>query len=166
MGVIADKLDNMAIKANSPDQNIAAMISNRTKVSLKFNPNTYNSYSEGSLEHQLSRLAELAWINWQRGYEEVLHSRDMRVMKPSLAKDEDTRKFLENRFDIESFGSSNDDNVRVKTRGLRHWKVRIRPGTISELEEETFCRSCLEAVAMVIDDYNIKNEAYKEELHL
>ncbi|HIV59008.1 MAG TPA: hypothetical protein H9902_13735 [Candidatus Stackebrandtia faecavium] len=166
MGALAEKLDNMVAAANSPDQKISAKVSQRSKITLKFSPGSYETYSQGSLEHQLARLAELTWIKWQRGYEEALHSRNMRVMKPELAKDEATRKFLENRLDIESFGESDDGFVRVKTRGLRQWKVKIKPDILPELDEETFSRSCMKAVATVIADYNQKNEAYKKELYL
>lgn len=167
MGIVAEKIDAMVVKAPSPDHQILATLHNRSKLSLKFrSPETYESYDEEGLEYQLGRLAGVLWARWQRAYTEVLESENMQVMTRSIATDEATREYLDGMFLVDVIGKSKDERIRAKTRGLREWKVRIEPGTVQQLDETEFIKGCLEAAANAQALYNQQNEQRKQELGL
>ena len=164
MGIVAEQLEGLTVTAVSPDGRITARVSKRSSLSLKFQDGSYQQYSTESLEHQLSRTATTLWVEWQRGYAETMKRLDLRPLTKELAVDEATRRFFIERVDITGHGMSGGKVVQAKTRGLKEWEFRIKPGSLAALPEQEFIGEALSAGAKARNAYMAKLETLKRRL--
>ncbi|MFD0559945.1 hypothetical protein FB566_0598 [Stackebrandtia endophytica] len=167
MSIVADRLNALTVRVQSPDRNITAQMRGRSDLSLTFAAGSYATYDEESLAAQLSRLATSLWIGLQRGTDEALKGTDVEAVRtPDDAWDEDSRKFLKARREVVGNGRSPGNCVKVETVGMRDWRIRIRPGTLATYHETELIGELLTAVVAARNDYTIQVEELSERMHL
>lgn len=164
MGRIADRLDAMTIKANSPDGTIRSTLVGRSQLSLEFTSGGYERRDERELEHQLAKLATLTWTAYFRGYTEVVTSEGMTVMAaPEDEWNSHDRRYQEELREVEGRGESKNGHVKARTLALLRWQVRIKDGAVRKLSEPEFVNEALTAAGRAIKDYRVKSTQLRKE---
>jgi DNA-binding protein YbaB len=138
-----DSLDDLTVTVRSPDSNIEAEFDRRFRLTLRFRPGALQRYSEFTLEHQLSQLSRLAWVEYQRKYRAAVEASG-RIVNDWDPK---RRAYRDALMQIEAAGVSDGGNVEVSCAGLERWTVRIKPGTLSELPVDRLAAEIQSAVA-------------------
>ena len=125
----------------SPDGQITARVAQGMVRSVRFAPNTYERYSDGSLEAQLVQLAKLAWVSRERARKDAVMAtkadgdREFRTRKPTSSAE---RRLIEQR-DREQI-TVHSSHMTIIVKGGTKWAIRIKPGTVKSIPEETFLR--------------------------
>jgi hypothetical protein len=153
VGVLADRLDSMHIRAATPDGTISARLNGRTNVVLSFAPGYYDQCSERDLERRLALLATLLWAGRMRAfyaalseaYEQTITGED----RPISPRDVE---YAELRDALVAQGRSADNRITVSVRGMREWNIRVKDGTAREIDEHAFAAAVGEAAAELIRD--------------
>jgi hypothetical protein len=162
MGVLADRLDSMRVRASSPDGSITGELRDRTQVYLSFAPGSYRDYDEASLEEQLAGLARLLWASRMKEYyaaaSEAFGEKVTKEPPPVSPRD---AAFYEARDELVAEGRSADGRIHIAVRGMRTWTIRIKDGTLRALDQEAFSARVREAAGMLIDDQLTKVRALK-----
>jgi hypothetical protein len=158
MGEVAEAVERLTVNVTSPDGRIRVHMGNRS-LKVRFAPGSYHSYSEEALESQLTRLATAVWSDYQRGYLAVLKEHDLSVPDP---RDPRVSEFLADRDRIESEGRSPNNCVKVRSVAMRHWQVRIRPGTLAALSEDEFAAEALHAVSQAKQGFDAQVAELRE----
>lgn len=161
MAELSERLDRLTIKVNSPDGGLTAVLRERSRLSLSFQPGRFGDYTESTLEPQLARLAAFTWVGWQRGYAAALAEAGPQAAAGSSASDEAARRSLRERFDVVATGSAVGGAVRATTRGLREWKFELEPGCLHSLGEKGSAEAVEAAVCEAVIAYEVKAEALK-----
>ncbi|GAA4915041.1 hypothetical protein LX16_4247 [Stackebrandtia albiflava] len=167
MSVYASMMDRLDLKVHSPDRNIRARLTDRTRLELSFVPESYRSYADGSLAHQVAAVARLLWVGRRRA---SLIARKEALGESSAAAYEEPRspeqrEFFERRARIEATGESDNGWVTVATVGWTHWDVTLAPRTVRTLHEVQFCREVESAFPRLLADYRAENAALLDALH-
>jgi hypothetical protein len=164
MGIMADRLDSMVVTANSPDGQVTATVSKREQVDIEFRRGAYRRYDERTLEHQLARMATLAWIGYRRGYFEALSAANGETIRGDEEEwDANRRRFQQARAAVVAEGASPTGWIRAEATGLTHWRVRIEDGALTQLTEDEFRSEARGTVAALLMDYDEKMLALKDE---
>lgn len=154
MGVMADRLATMVVKATTPDGQIEGELRDRDAVGVVFRGDTYRHYTELSLGMQLSRLALRMWTGYQRGYDEAIAEATGRPVERSQETwDANRRRFREEQAETTVTGMSPDSWIYVENTGMTNWHVVIRENALTKLEEEEFVGELLGAYNNMITEY-------------
>jgi hypothetical protein len=158
MASIGEYLDRMVIEVLSPDRNITLTLGRGTEVDLRFRPGVLVRYDEPRLEHELSRLAQRAWVARQRGFDEAYRRANALAPGEQIPESDDPRmaQYRQRLGDVEGEGVSARGTVRLRTRGMLQWNVTIRPGTIQRLGEEYLLSELKSALAALLLDREMK----------
>ncbi|ADD41850.1 hypothetical protein [Stackebrandtia nassauensis] len=154
---LSDELAKLVVEVTSPDGNIKAKLVAGEQLTVAFRPGTYARYDERGLEHQLSRLAMLAWTGYRRGFFEAKGRAEDISAKDAEKEhlnhwDANTRRYNEEMAQIVARGKSSGNVIRAQAKGLAFWKVEIRDGTLASMDEATFCAECVSVLAAVQRD--------------
>ncbi|ADD41832.1 hypothetical protein [Stackebrandtia nassauensis] len=154
MGIMADRLASMVVKATSPDGQIEGELRDRDAVSVAFRGDTYRHYTEYSLGTQLSRLALRMWTGYQRGYDEAVAEATGRpVSRSQETWDANRRRFRQEQAATTVTGMSTDGWIYIQNTGMTSWHVVIRQGTLSKLDEDQFVAELMDAYNTMITEY-------------
>jgi hypothetical protein len=153
VGVLADRLDSMHVHAATPDGAISADLNGRTDVSLSFARGYYDQCSERDLERRLTAVAILLWVGRMRAlyaalseaYKQTITGED----RPISPRDVE---YAELRDALVARGRSADSRITVSVRGMREWSIRVKDGTVREIDERAFAAAAGEAAADLIRD--------------
>jgi hypothetical protein len=78
---------------------------------------------------------------------------------------EQDAEFVQQRDDLLAEGGSSDGRVRLTTRGMREWTVRIADGTVRSLQEYEFAQRVSEAAKHLILDQQDKIREIKVQIY-
>jgi hypothetical protein len=166
MGVMADRLDSMVVRAVSPDRKIEATVVSRDQVSLRFGAGTYRRYDERTLEHQLARLATLVWVEYRRGYFQALSEATGETIRGDEPEEDlQRRRFRQAQAEMVVRGVSAGGLIEVESTGLAQWRVTLERGITRRLTEEQFLSEARGAVAALLADYYMKMVSLKDEFY-
>ncbi|MGH3389976.1 MAG: hypothetical protein ACRDOO_13990 [Actinomadura sp.] len=166
MGVLSDRLDSMRVRVPSPDGMITGELRNRMEVRLSFASGSYRQYDIPTLERQLVGLARRLWAGRTRKFYEALSEAFGETVtgesRPVSPRDV---AFHAARDELVVQGRSADGRVRVATRGMQRWRVKITDGTLRTLSEEEFSVRVSEAAAALIREQLEKVRELKQQFY-
>lgn len=169
MGVLADRLDSMRVRASAPAGDIVAELHNRTEVNLSFAPGSYHRYRRNGrqeLERQLAALAKLLWAARMREYyralSEALEETVAGEARPVSRRDMD---YYAGREHVVAEGHSSDGRLHLMVRGMQTWTVQIANGTLEALTAEQFAEHVRAAAGELIRDQFAKIRELKQEFY-
>ncbi|CAM3280737.1 hypothetical protein [Stackebrandtia soli] len=143
MGEFGRRLDDLTIRALSPDGRIRAVLRGRGQAVVSFaDPEDFYDYNDADrVCDQVSELLDRVYDGLKRGRAELVakHTR----LEPNTGPHWDVRvrRMREELDGLTVDGEAQGDAVRVRTVGLRSWRVRIRPGMYENMTAEQFCRA-------------------------
>ncbi|MFD0558246.1 hypothetical protein FB566_3545 [Stackebrandtia endophytica] len=151
MTILRDRLDSLKVNVTSPDGQIKARLVGGDDLKIAFRPGAYKQYGERELEHQLERLAVLAWVGYRRGYFQAMSESSgesiSEVQKPHWnAK---RRRYTEAVAEMVAQGESQSGVIQAKSKGYAFWKVRIEDGTVDRMDEQQFLSEALSTFQQV-----------------
>ena len=169
MGVLSERLDTLQVRVCSPNGRLTAELNGRTDVRVTFAPGAYRRYHERTLEGDLAGLAALLLAARTRSYYQALSEAfgtPMHGEPPALSLRD--REYEAARKDLTVEGRSRDGRVRIATRGLQSWSVRISDGSLRSLGEEEFGCRLTEAAGALIGQQtagirDLKNRIYRRQ---
>ena len=137
----------LTVSATSPDNMVKSHLVAGEKLTIAFRPGAYRRYTEVALADQLASLGRLTWVGYRRGYLEALSiSRgEPAVTSTRPHWDARYRRYHEAIAASVACGESASRAVRAKSKGMASWKVRIEPGTLAAMPEESFVAEALSA---------------------
>ncbi|MFD0560155.1 hypothetical protein FB566_4149 [Stackebrandtia endophytica] len=164
MGIMADRLAAMVVKATSPDGQIEGELRDNDALRLSFRPGAYRHYTEDGLGRQLSRLALRMWTGYQRAYDEAVAEATGRPVDRSVEDwDANRRRFRKAQAETKCTGFSTDGWVYAETTGMVAWTFVVRNGALSSLSEDEFVDQALSAYFAMNDDYRTKMRELRAE---
>lgn len=164
MGIMADRLAAMVVKATSPDGQIEGELRDNDALRLSFRPGAYRHYTEDGLGRQLSRLALRMWTGYQRAYDEAVAEATGRPVDRSVEEwDANRRRFRKAQAETKCTGFSTDGWVYAETTGMVSWTFVVRNGALSGLSEDEFVDQVLSAYFAMNDDYRAKMRELRAE---
>lgn len=145
MTTLRDLLASLKVNVTSPDGHIKARLAGGDDLKIAFRPGAYQDYKERELEHQLERLAVLAWVGYRRGYFEAMAKSSNQtvdeVKKPHW--DAKYRRYYKAVEEMVAQGESPSGVIRARSKGFAFWKVRIEDGALEAMDEEQFLSEAL-----------------------
>jgi DNA-binding protein YbaB len=160
-GDLGERLRAMTVTATSPDGAIRATISGDNRLSLRFQPGTYQWYDEHGLSRQLAGLGTTTWVAWTRERNEIIRlasgqSRDESEQNRQQHDDPNRQRFAENLRNLECEGLSTGRWIRITLSGATRWQVQIADGTIRDRSEQAFAAEVVTAFDALIRDRTAK----------
>ncbi|HIV59271.1 MAG TPA: hypothetical protein H9902_15095 [Candidatus Stackebrandtia faecavium] len=160
-----EMLKELKVTTTSPDGQIKSRLIGGKELSIAFRPGSYEKYRESVLQDQFAGLARLTWVGYRRGYMKALN------LSRGLAEDElerphwdvKYRRYHEDVAVVVAQGESPSGAVRARSKGLASWKIKIEPGTIDSMSEETFISEALAAFGELRRDNDQKIVLLKDE---
>ncbi|MGH3717092.1 MAG: hypothetical protein ACRDT4_27065 [Micromonosporaceae bacterium] len=159
-------LDGITITAKSPDGKIGCELDNGRDVVMDFAPGSYRRYAEPELGHQLAGLVTTMWVAHRRAHLAVLSERVGYPVRGGEHADLDLRgrEFAERRARLEADSRSPSGRIVLRTRGMTRWDVKIKPGTVREVNEETFLQDAWGGFVALMGDHRRKIGRLKDEI--
>lgn len=164
MSVMSQRLDTLLVRADAPDGQVTGTLRPDFTADLEFRGTAYRNYTERGLEHQLSRLIDALWTGYQRGYDlaaaEVTGKPGGDVEEPWDAR---ARRFNAEQARIRAKGMSGGRMVYLEGTGMAHWRVAVRDGALSQLDEAGFAAEFRHAWRHLIAEHRVQVRALKDE---
>jgi hypothetical protein len=171
VGVFADRMDNMRVRAAFPGGHLVGELRGRSEVTVSFAPGSYARFEEREMERQLAGVAKLLWAaRMKEYYSAVSASVGHEVNREPPAVGRQDQEYYAARDDLVAEGYSADGRVRIVTQGMVRWSVKIADGTLRALTEQEFTDRVRETGAHLIADQMakiraLKDRCYGRELH-
>jgi hypothetical protein len=147
MGIIADRLDGLRVRASVADGGISGELRGRTTVEVACAPWVYRTLDERSLERHLAALAKLLWAARMRNYfAAVSDAFGETVTREPPALGRRDVEYVEARDRIVARGTSLDGRVAIEVLGMREWRVSVADGTLRDRELPRQVRQAAEAL--------------------
>ncbi|MHA6802149.1 hypothetical protein [Salinifilum ghardaiensis] len=157
MGELAERLDNIRVRANAPGMDVQAELHNRAEFTLSFGESVYEFADERALERALASMARLLYAGWQRQYREAVEAAGLDIDP----QDQHDFNFQEECRAVESHGESSDGRFALSAVGMDEFSARIQRGTVRELGEGEFAARVTEAANLLVADYQAKTTELK-----
>jgi hypothetical protein len=147
MGIIADRLDGLRVRASVADGGIRGELRGRASVEVTFAPWVCRMLDERSLERHLAALAKLLWAARMRDYFAAVSEAfgETVTREPPAAGRRDV-EFVQARDRIVARGSSVDGRIAIEVLGMRAWRVTVADGTLRARELPQQVREAAEAL--------------------
>ncbi|MGH3664115.1 MAG: hypothetical protein ACRDTQ_19965 [Micromonosporaceae bacterium] len=167
MGVFSDLLEGMDIAARSPDGKIQWELRDGKEVNFFFvHEKSYESYTEGGLEYQLTALVHSIWEGHRQAHTAVLREELDHLPEDEYARgDSRDREFYDERSKVCAQGKSGTGRVSVSSTGTTSWDVSIKDGTIAKLTEEQFLYEVWSAIVATRADFGRKMNRLKRNIY-
>lgn len=167
MGFYAEAMEQMRVRATSPDGNITGTMDGLSGGEISFAEGTYRHYTERSLEHQLSVLAKLLMVGRRRAQREALEAATgMTASAEDPTKAEPLRRrFLERWAELNSAGMSPSACFYLSATGMRDYHVVIKDGTLRRLSEPELVDEIRGAITALLDDQARNAKALHKEIY-
>lgn len=147
MGRLQRQLDDLTVRAVSPDGRIRVLVKGRAVPRVAFTDHDdYAAYPDGGA------LASQVAVALQRATEAAEEARRAAVARLSRLKpnnlhwNADRRRMYEEINGTAVEGRSGFDDVRVTRTGMTGWTVGIRPGSLSHMTAADFCSQVNQAI--------------------
>ncbi|HZE41864.1 MAG TPA: hypothetical protein VE172_23950 [Stackebrandtia sp.] len=163
MSDIGDMINDMTVRAQSPDKRIRAMLRGRGLPTVSFaSPDGYAQYRDvESLASQVSTAIERVMAGVDQGRRALIREKTHLSTAEGPHWDASRRRMHEELRDLKSWGESVKGVVRVETVGLRAWRVRIRPGSLERLKAGEFLREVNSAIAVAEHAHRVNEHEVK-----
>lgn len=149
-GELADRLDRMIVRATTPDRSVTAELRGTDDIRIEFAAGCYRRAAEADLERRLAQLGRATWAAREKGYRAAVEAEGGRVLGREQATDPLDRRWYDGLDSLVAEGGSSDGSVRATVRGMREWRVTIRPGTLRTLHEDQFAARVVEAAKALL----------------
>jgi len=161
-----NSLDDLDAGASSPDGQATVRIHGRSTISFSLAPGVYERTAEPDMERRLTQLARLGFVARMRAYY-ALRSQGFgqTYTKEAPAVSPRDRQYVDERSRIIASGSSPDGRIQVTVAGMEFWTVDIQPGTLSTLDEASFCAAVSSAAREVVQDQFRQIRRLKDEIY-
>jgi hypothetical protein len=129
---LTDALASLNVTAVSPDGEIRAWARSPAEIGIEVAGNSFRSYTERSLEHQLDQLATVLFARYHRAYGDTVTD----YLRPPDGRPEPARNddaTVATMAALVVHGWSEQRTVGVVTRGLKDWTFSIEDGAIARL---------------------------------
>ena len=135
-----EQMNELTVTVTSPDNQIKARLVAGKDLTLAFRPHTYARYREAQLAEQLAQVGKLIWVGHRRGYVKAFNISRGRAEGETLRPHWDAkyRRYDQAISELVAYGESPSRCVRVKSKGMVSWKVKIADGAIAAFDEEAF----------------------------
>ncbi|ASU80609.1 hypothetical protein CDG81_22670 [Actinopolyspora erythraea] len=157
MGELAERLDNIRVRASAPGMDVHAELRDRTEFSLSFGESVYEFADERALERALASVARLLYAGWQRQYQDAISWTNL----DTEPRDQHDFDFQAACRAVESYGESSDGRFALSAVGMDEFTARIKRGSLRELREEEFAARVVEAATVLVRDYQAKTTELK-----
>lgn len=167
MSKYSDMMDRLDMTVQSPDKNIKARLTNRTRIAFTFRPETYPLYAEWTLSRQLAAVAQLLWVGRRRA---SLMARREALGDAAADTFEEPRnpeqaEFFRDRAEIEVSAVSQSGRIAASMTGWTRWHVEVQPRTVQELTEAQFCADAVSVFPPMLHEYQRQYRLLLDELH-
>ncbi|GAB2744387.1 hypothetical protein GCM10027174_17620 [Salinifilum aidingensis] len=149
MGELAERLDNIRVRASAPGVELDAELRNQREVALTFGESVYEFIDERYLERALAGLARRLYTGWLRQYKEAISTTNLNV-EPN---DQHDFNFEEDVRAVEASAESSDGRITLATVGMQEFTASLRPGTVRQLSEREFVARVAEVAPLLIERY-------------
>ena len=159
MSAYGDLMASMSITAVSPDGKLMAVLTNRTDVRLRFRGASYRHYTDAELGEQLTAVTTRLFTGRSRARAAImteLNGHRVADEDRTTRLDRRERRFRVLRAELVARGTSAGNLVRVSGRGMREWRVAVRPGTVDLIDAEQFADELRTAVTGYFADTRIR----------
>ena len=166
MGIIADRLDSMVVRAAAPGGSLSAELRGRSAVFIRFEPGTFQHYDERLLERHLAAVARQLWAGRTRAYYAAVNEATVLPINGELPPN--TQRDVEYddlRSRLVAEGCSADGTVSLSVRGMREWDVRVSPGATRQFSEREFAERVRAAAEELINDQYSKILELKQQIY-
>lgn len=154
MGMFSALLNGITISVTSPDGNVECELGDGRDVVMGFAAGSYRRYTETELARQLAGVLTSLWAGHRHAHLAILEeSSGCEVRGDGSRIDPKNRAFTEARRTARAKGRSTSGRISVSTTGLTAWQVNIQPGTVREMDEDTFLNDLWSACLAVIADH-------------
>lgn len=152
MGLLADRLDTLTIRCQSPDGLIVATARRNQLESCEFSEGAYERYESGNLEHQLERLATLLYVGYERGVSVARGECGLgpRRKDASQVDSEAERAYIERVYSITVAAAGPRDMVWFATTGMMEWECDISDDALRRLSESEFLSETMSAARAIL----------------
>jgi hypothetical protein len=166
MGVLAERLAGMRVRASLPSGSISGEFSAQHGVDITFAPGMYDCLDERELERQLAALARsLRAAQAREYYAAVSEAFGQAATKELPALTPRDRAYDSARAELIAQGRSTDGRVSITARGMTVWTVRIVDGTLRDLDEQEFIERVRQAGAELVRDQIAQIQALKAQVY-
>jgi hypothetical protein len=161
-----NSLDDLEAGASSPDGQATVRIRGRSEITFSLAPGVYESGDEVDMERRLTQLARLGFVARMRAYY-ALRSRGFgqTYTKEAPAVSPRDQQYVDERSRLIASGSSPDGRIQVTVAGMEFWTVDLQPGTLSALDETSFCAAVSSAAHEVVEDQFRQIRRLKDEIY-
>lgn len=167
MGQVAERLDSMTIRAQSPDGNVTLTLHKRTQVELSFREYSYEEYDESRLGRQLEAAARGLTDACRQARRAVVAEANGQEQLPEAVShwNAQRRRFQAERDELAVAGFSRDGRIEITTVGLHEWYVSIESGALDDLSESAFVAMADSAVADLLDVHHLQMYELKTKIY-
>ena len=166
MGTYADLMDALTLRVTSPDGQLAATLTGRSKLDIAFADGSYSRYTERALEEQAKYLLQSVFSAQRRAHFDALSKAQGRMIteEPPPA-DNRGKRYRELVAEAVATGDSRRGTVRVGNRGITEWKVRIADGTLGRLSSQEFTGELGSALQAMLRELFVKRGQLRREAY-
>lgn len=169
MGELNDRLANAVARAQSPDGLISASVTgggDSIEVTMR-RSGAYRRYTDDRLAHQLGQLARLTATEHLRLERTIVAAAFGDSMSPDDGFDPDPvlRQYRQAITQLVTCADSDDGRIRLTTRGMVSWEVRIATGTVRRRSESEFLAQLHGAIGNLFADYQGKVMVIRDDLY-
>lgn len=166
MGVLAERLSHLHVRAALPDGGISGEFSSRDGVRIAFAPFVYNRVAKPELERRLAALARLLRIAQTREYYAAMsEAYGSTITKEPPAIRPRDQEYDRARAELVAEGRSTDGRVRITGRGMHAWTVEIADDALYALDEHMFAERVHEAAGELVHEQVAKIQALKARIY-
>lgn len=169
VGEFARKLDEMTVRAKSPDGRVLGELRGGRQIEVGFaDEEAYWEYGdEAELADQLTAVLSGLMSGRRQGREALVREATGREPGDGRHWNARRRRFRDERDLILARGVSHDRWAQVESVGLLDWKVSIAQGALEQLDGDSLCAEVQVAFAEMWEDhaeelYLLKQEVYGE----
>lgn len=149
------RLNEMTVRATSPDSNVRAVLRGRGQASISLtSADVLDQYSNvEALAGQIAHAIERVMSGAEQGRRKLVDEFSRLRVDDTPHWDAERRRYRADRDELPARGKSPHDIVRVETAGLRTWTVGIRPGALERVTAAELCSEVNHAVKDVHRNY-------------
>lgn len=162
---LRELINDLTVETTSPDNKIKARWVANRDLTIAFRSGAYETYTEESLQEQLSQLARLTFVGYRRGRRKAVNiTRGLpQDTKEEPHWDARYRRYFEAMGEIVAYGKSPSGAIRAKSQGMARWKIKIEHGTLNRMSEQQFIAETLAGFKDIQRDSNNKITLLKDE---
>ncbi|MEU4426100.1 hypothetical protein AB0F81_36230 [Actinoplanes sp. NPDC024001] len=166
MTSLREQLDDLRVRATTPDGAMTAELHGRSALRLTFARGWYDRSTDDEVTRKLTALAGRLWVARTREYWRILGAESGEYLTgEDRALGTRADAYREGRNALVAEGRSENGRVTIRVSGMRSWTVDVIPGTIHTCDEHEFAAMVEQAGAELIRDQYRKIARLKGEIY-